>query len=229
MRSRSAGSVARGPAPAPPWMAMAYMAALSITRVAVHGDLPPPARIACAAEHAGTVEIHGDVATPVQGNHATLAAGAAQFHLHHLVYRLRETHAPILHQRAHVVRNHLAYVVLALARSGDRAGVIAGVSARADERRVADAAAVLVGQTAGGGRGREIPGAVERHRADGAHAQQRTGQRDERRGLACGARRCGTPRLFEFLLPRRGAKVAARHQRHPLLERELLGAAGDQE
>src|SRR5215470_1442348 len=219
MHSRSAGSVARGTAPAPPWMAMAYMAALSITRVAVHGDLPPPARIACAAEHAGTVEIHGDVATPVQGDNATLAAGAAQFHLHHLVYRLREAHAAVLHERAHVVRNHLAYVVLALAGSGDRTGVIARVGARADERRVADAAAVLVGQTSGGGRGGEIPGAIERHRADSAHAQQHTGRGDERRGLACGAGRGGTPCLFQFLLPRRGAKVTARHQRHPLLER----------
>src|SRR5690242_17825558 len=123
----------------------------SVTRVAVHGDLPPSVRIARAAEHAGAVEIHGNVAGTVEGDDSAFPAAAAQFHLHHLVHRLRERHAAVLHESAHVVGDHLANVVLALAGTGHRTGCVARVGAGADERGVADAAAVLVGEASGGG------------------------------------------------------------------------------
>src|SRR6516164_2207499 len=152
-------------------MAMAYTAAASTGgTVMVHGDLAPPVRIARAAEHAGAVEVHGDVARTVEGDHPAFAATVAQFHLDHLVHCLRQPHVPVAHQRAHVVGDHLADVVLALAGARYRAAVVAGIRTGADERRVADPAAVLVGEATGGGGRGKIAIAIERHRADGPPA-----------------------------------------------------------
>src|SRR6516162_2061825 len=130
-------------------MAMAYMLGASVTGVAVHGDLVPPAGVARAAEHADAVEVHGDVAAAVEGDDPAFAAAAAQLHLHHLVYRLRQRHAAVVHQRAHVVCHHLPDVVLALPRAGHRTGLVVRVRSGADERGVADPPAVFVGEPTG--------------------------------------------------------------------------------
>src|SRR6516164_4711523 len=187
-------------------MAMAYMAAASMTRFAVHGDFAPPARVARAAEHADAVEIHGDVAAAVESDDPAFAATAAQLHLHHLVHRLRQRHAAVIHQRTHVVRDHLADVVLALPGAGHRTRLVVRIGSGADERGVADPAAVLVGESAGGSRGREIAGAIERDRADRAHAARTLGEAEARGGLGLGAGRLGAPRLIELVLARRGAE-----------------------
>src|SRR5215469_14613758 len=150
-------------------MAIAYTAAPSVLRcVAVHGDLAPPAGIARPAEHADTVEVHDDVAGAVERDDPAFTAGAAQLHLNHLVHRLRQRQATVVHLRAHIVGDHLADEVLTLAGAGHRTGLVAGVRAGADERGVADPTAVLVGEATGGGGRREVAGAIERHGADGS-------------------------------------------------------------
>src|SRR6516225_262195 len=132
-------------------MAIAYTAAPSLMRyVAVHGDLAPPAGVARPAEHAGAVEVHGDVAGAVERDDPAFAAGAAQLHLNHFVHRLRQRQATVAHLRAHIVGDHLADEVLALAGAGHRTGLVAGVRAGTDERSVADPSTVLVGEAAGG-------------------------------------------------------------------------------
>src|SRR5205085_11604546 len=75
--------------------------------ITIHGDVAPAVRVARAAEHADTVEIHGDVPVSVHGDHAPLAAGAAQLLVDALAHRLRERQVPVLHQRADVVGDHL--------------------------------------------------------------------------------------------------------------------------
>src|SRR3974390_1974293 len=103
------------------------MAAPSAPRVAVHRDLPPPARIPRAAEHADAVEIHADVAGPVEGDDSTFTAAAAQLDLNHLVHRLRERHAPVVHECTYIVGHHLADEVLALPGAGYRTGLVARI------------------------------------------------------------------------------------------------------
>src|SRR5215469_6643880 len=133
-------------------MAIAYMAAPSVLRVvAVHGDLAPSMGIARAAEHADAVEVHGGVAGAVEGDDAAFAARAPQLHLNDLVHRLRQRQVAVEHQRAHIVGNHLADVVLALAGPGYRTGLVVGVRAGADQRSVPDPSVVLVGEAPGGG------------------------------------------------------------------------------
>src|SRR6516165_1695780 len=190
-------------------MAMAYTAAPSVMRyVAVHGDLAPSAGVARPAEHAGAVEIHGDVASAVERDDPAFAAGAAQLHLNYFVHRLRQRQPTVAHLRAHIVGDHLADEVLTLASAGHRTGLVAGVRAGTDERSVPDPSAVLVGEAPGGSGRREVAGAIERHGADGSHAAFRARHHDLR------GRCCGRTRLFELVLARLGAEIAARHEHH---------------
>src|SRR5215831_7535621 len=180
-------------------MAIACMAASSVMRVlAVHRDLAPSMGIARAAEHTDAVEVYGGVAGAVEGDDAAFAARAAQLHLNDLVHRLRQRQVAVEHQRAHIVRNHLADVVLALARPGYRTGLVAGICAGADQRGVPDPSVVLVGEAPGGGGCRQVAGAVERHRTDSSHAVVRA-RNDGLRGRGTGGSRTfGAARLLEL-------------------------------
>src|SRR5205823_5052516 len=166
--SRCADSIARGTAPAPPWMAIAYRCGSRglLLGITIHGDVAPAARIACAAEHADAVEIHGDVPASVHGDHAPFASRAAQLLVYELAHRLRKRQVPVLHQRADVMGHDLADEELALSGARDRAGVIVGVGAGTDDGRIPDPPAVLVGEPPGGGGGGEMARAVE---GDGPH------------------------------------------------------------
>jgi len=55
-----------------------------------------------------------------------------------------------------------------VAGAGDTGCAVVGVGARADDRRVADAAEALAGHPAGGGAGGDVALGVQRHAADGA-------------------------------------------------------------
>src|SRR5215472_18368963 len=211
-------------------MAIAYTAAPSVVRcVAVHGDLAPPAGVARPAEHADTVEVHDDVAGAVELDDPAFSAGAAQLHLNYLVHRLRQRQATVVHLRAHVVGDHLADEVLTLAGAGHRTGLIAGVRAGADERAVPDPPAVLVGEATGGSRRREVAVVIERHGADRSHAAFRARHHDLRGRCCRRTRLFRTTRLFELVLARLGAEIAARHEHHALFQRKILGAFGDQQ
>src|SRR5262249_50081886 len=211
-------------------MAIACMAAPSVMRVvAVHRDLVPSMGIARAAEHTDAVEVHGGVAGAVDGEDAAFAARAAQLHLNDLVHRLRQRQVAVENQRTHIVGNHLADVVLALAGAGYRTGLVAGVRAGADQRGVPHPTVVLVGEAPGGGGCREVAGAVERHRTNRAHAVVRA-RVDGLRGRGTGrARTLGAARLLELLLARLGAEISARHEHYTLLQREVLGALGHEQ
>src|SRR5215469_3819908 len=211
-------------------MAIAYTAAPSVIGcVAVHGDLAPPAGVARPAEHADTVEVHDDVAGAVERDDPAFSAGAAQLHLNHLVHRLRQRHATVVHLRAHIVGDHLADEVLTLAGAGHRAGLVACISAGADERGVPDAPAVLVGEAPGGSGRCEVAGAIERHGADGSHALSAQRRHGLRGRCADRTRLFGATRLFELVLARLGAEIAARHEHHALFQRKILGTLGNQQ
>src|SRR2546430_13564692 len=187
-------------------MAIAYLcgSCALLLRITIHGDVAPAARVARAAEHADAVEIHGDVPVPVHGDHAPLAAAAAQLLVDELAHRLRERQVPVFHQRADVVGDHLTDEELALSGAGDRAGVIVGVGARTDDGRVADPPAVLVGEPPGGGGGGEMARAVEGHRPHGAAGPGRG--RLELAGL--------TPRLLQLAYARRDRKSTRLNSSH---------------
>src|SRR3984893_16505668 len=220
--SRGSDSSARGTAPAPPWMAIAYMfgSRKLLLCITVHGDVPPAARIARAAKHADAVEVHGDVAASVHGDHAALAPAAAQLLVDDFAHRLRQRQVPILHQRADVVGHHLADEEFALSGAGDRAGGIVGVGAGPHDGRIPDPPAVLVGEPPGGGGGGEMAGAIEGDGAHGAGGPWRG--RLELPGLRLA-------RLVQLACTRLGAEVLAGHEHHALLERELFGALGHEQ
>ena len=134
----------------------------------VDRDLAAAAGIACAAEHAVAAEVHDDPAGVVDGDHAAVAAEAAQDLVQHLVHGLRQRDATVLDRGADVVGRHCADEVLPVPGGRDRADPVLRVGAGADDRRVADASGALVGHAAGGGRRGEIAGGVARHRPDGA-------------------------------------------------------------
>jgi hypothetical protein len=68
----------------------------------------------------------------------------------HVLGCFRQRVAAVGHASADVARHDTADVELAPAGAGDRA-LVGGVGAGADDRRVADAAELLVGHAAGGG------------------------------------------------------------------------------
>ena len=122
--------------------------------------------------------------------------------------------------RADLVRDDRADEVLAAAGRRNRAGRVVGIGAGADDRRIADAAPALVRHAARGGCGREVAIPVARDRADRAEVADVLLDRGRALGLL---------RVLELLPPALGVEVAAGHERHALLQRELLRAlAGEQ-
>src|SRR5205809_2641578 len=141
----------------------------SSSRIAliVGGDHTSAPEIDAAAVHAFAVEGHRDAAAAVDGNQAAAAAEAGDLRQGGAAGP-GERFAPIAHAGRDVEREHRAQEELAVAGAGDGARGVVRVDAGADDRRIADAAWKLAGDAAGGGRRREVAGAIEGHRSDGA-------------------------------------------------------------
>src|SRR5438552_17696561 len=141
----------------------------SSSRVAliVGGDHTSAPEIDAGAVHDFAVERHRDAAAAVDGNQAATTAEAGDLRQGGAAGP-GERFAAIPHAGRDVEREHRAQEELAVAGAGDGARGVVGVDAGADDRRIADAAGKLAGDAAGGGRRREVAGAIQRYRADRA-------------------------------------------------------------
>src|SRR5690606_39096805 len=108
-----------------------------------------------AAVHAAGVEREGDRAVGAEHDRAAVAARGRDQAVDHVVGRLLDRVAGQAHPRADLVRGRGADVELAPAGGRDRAASV-GPGARADDRRVADAAVALVGHATGRGTGGKV-------------------------------------------------------------------------
>ena len=86
----------------------------------------------------------------------------------HGVERLLQRLAAEPHALGELVRGDGADEIFARAGRRHRRGSVVGISARADQRRIADPAPALGGQAAGRGRRRDMAVDIDRDRADGA-------------------------------------------------------------
>src|SRR5215469_2410726 len=116
-------SAARGMAPAPPWMAMAYMRSaprgLSSLVVAEDSHRLAAVEVSRGAQHSGGVEVHDNVAVSVDGDQAAgVGGGVLQLVMDHRVDRLLQRQMAVVHQRAYVVGDDAADEVLARAGAG---------------------------------------------------------------------------------------------------------------
>ena len=149
----------------------------------------------------------------VDRDDAALAAALHELALHDLFRGALERPASVLDQRTDVVGDDRAYEVLAVAGGGDGAARVVGVSAGADDRRIADAAPALVGHPAGGGRSGDIAPGIHR---DGAH-------RPEPLQLVAG-RAAALQHAIELLPACRGDEPVVRYALETLEACELFSA-----
>src|SRR6185312_91453 len=170
-----------------------------------------------AAVHAVGVERDRDVAVRVQRDRTAVAAQRGNLLVDDDGGSALDRHAHLAHLHTDRMRGHGADVVLAPAGAGHRA-IAVRVGARADDRRVADAAPALVGHATGRGAGGKIALRIQRHRTHGAEVL---------RGLLVLVGLAGTvllERLLQLLPAFFGAEVRGVDQRHADALRERLGA-----
>src|SRR5690348_2490072 len=125
-----------------------------------------------AAVHALGVERHRHAAVRAQDDRAAVAAHLRYFLVDHRLADLLRGFVQLGHAQADLACSGNADVVLAPARAGYRTGSV-GVGTRADDRRIADTAVLLVGHAAGRGAGGKPALAVAGERADRAEVLER--------------------------------------------------------
>src|SRR5579875_645932 len=103
-----------------------------------------------------------------QDDRSALGTGLLQLAVDDRFRRLFYGTPSILDARRDVVSYGVTDEVFAPAGAGDGAGIVVGIGAGPNYRRVADTAGPLVGHAAGGGARRQIAIAVEGHGADSA-------------------------------------------------------------
>src|SRR4051794_32472176 len=129
-------------------------------------DFPPAGGVGGCAGHAGGGVVHDDRAVRAEGDEAAVV-GLERF-VKDVVNGGGQRLFQVGEAGGDVVGHGVADELLADAGAAYGAGRVVGVSPRADDWRVADAAIFFVRDAAGGGAGGQVARAIEGDAADGA-------------------------------------------------------------